>query len=559
MSVLIRLIVLLCLLMPGHALAARLALVIGIDEYDMLPPLDKAVGDAKSMSSRLQELGFEVTTVLNPARRDLNQAITAFRRALQPGDAAFVHYSGHGVEVAGRNLLLPRDTPIPTSGDEDYLIEEAIDLHDMMLRVAESGADVRIFVIDACRNNPFARRGVRGLGSSGGLAMAVPPSGSFVLYSAGFQQTALDRLGPEDASDTSVYTRVLLDRLAVPGASISEIARSVRVEVAELALSVGHAQSPAYYDELSGDFVVNVNVSVAGPADHSLETAAFDRAQALGTAAAWEAFLANFPEGVFADLGRAALAELSPAGAASKPDEAEVLLGRFEARQAMESRWEEARELSLVGDDANALRLTSEARALAEEHFGPNSIEFAEASNRMVGTLTSIGEIEAAIAASRKAIEIYTALVGAEDLRVLLEKGNLASRLAATGKTEEARQLFEEILAGYEALGLVGRDVANHASALEGYSQFLLRTGRGAEALVAARKASTMLESVGGPQTIDHGWIRLNEARIARQVGDCEGSMTSLAKAKQSMEAAGVAPSQSDHAQILSLLEAGCS
>lgn len=262
---------------------------------------------------------------------------------------------------------------------------------------------------------------------------------------------------------------------------------------------------------------------------------------------------------MFADLARAAVADLSADASAEKPDEAEVLLGRFEARQAMETNWEEARQLASAGDDENAFRLFNEARQLAEKHFGDDSIEFAEASNHMVGALTSIGEMDSAIAASRKAIEIYTARVGASDMRVLSEKSNLASRLAAIGSTEEARQLFEEILAGYEALGPMGGDVAYHAFALEGYSQFLARTGRGAEALVVARKASTMLESAGWPQTINHGWIRLNEARIARQVGDCEGSMASLAKAKLSMEAAGVAPSQNDHAQIIALLQDGCS
>jgi tetratricopeptide (TPR) repeat protein len=556
MSAFFRIVVLVCALLPAPAFAARLALVVGIDEYDMLPPLDKAVGDAESMSARLTELGFEVTRVINPGRRELNQAITAFRRALQPGDAAFVHYSGHGVEVAGRNLLLPRDTPIPTAGDEDYLIEEAIDLHDMMLRVAESGADVRIFVIDACRNNPFARRGVRGLGTSGGLAMASPPSGSFVLYSAGFQQTALDRLGPDDASDTSVYTRVLLDRLAVPGASISEIARSVRVDVAALALSVGHQQSPAYYDELSGDFVINVNV--ANVPDHALETDAFDRAQALGTIAAWEAFLENFPEGVFADLARTALADLSPDASSAKPNAADVLLGRFEARQEIEARWRDAQPLALAGDDAGAFRLLSEAMELAEQHFGPDSMEFAQANNFMVGAFSSIGETDAAIAASRKAIEIYTGRIGASDLRVLGEKGNLASRLASIGMTGEARQLFEEILATYETLNLGGHDAVAHVHALEGYSQLLVRTGRVEEALVVARRATAMLKATGIPPAIDYGWTMLNEADIARRAGDCRGSLATLEEAKASMEAAGVAPGQRDHAQIIQLLRSKC-
>jgi hypothetical protein len=238
------------------AVAARLALVIGINDYEMLPPLEKAVGDADAMSERLGQLGFAVTKVLNPDRREFNRAIAEFRNSLRKGDVAFVHFSGHGIEVDGRNLLLPRDIPLPARGGEDFLAEEAIDLSELMDRVAASAAAVRIFVIDACRDNPFARKGLRGLGGPGGLGPAAPSRGSFILYSAGYGQTALDRLTPDDPSPTSVYTRVLLDRLGTPGASISEIARDVRTEVAELAANAGHDQFPAYYDELSEDIVL---------------------------------------------------------------------------------------------------------------------------------------------------------------------------------------------------------------------------------------------------------------------------------------------------------------
>ena len=133
---LLGLLVLLLLLAPAQAMAARLALVIGIDSYESLSPLDRAVGDARAMAQRLGELGFGVTEVLNPNRRDLSLAITAFRQSLKPGDMAFVHYSGHGVEINGRNLLLPRDMPLPTMGAEDFLISESIDLNDLMTRIA---------------------------------------------------------------------------------------------------------------------------------------------------------------------------------------------------------------------------------------------------------------------------------------------------------------------------------------------------------------------------------------------------------------------------------------
>jgi tetratricopeptide (TPR) repeat protein len=253
------------------------------------------------------------------------------------------------------------------------------------------------------------------------------------------------------------------------------------------------------------------------------------------------------------------LADLSPDASTTKPSEADVLLGRFEARRIMEKNWEEARHLAMAGDDGGRFRLLSEAMELAEQHFGSDSLEFAQANNHMVGAYSSIGETDAAIAASRKAIEIYTALVGPDDMRVLVEKGNLASRLAATGKTEEAKQLFEAILAGYDAMALAGRDAVFHAHALQGYSQFLARTGRVKDALVLARQASSKLDEAGGPADFDDGSIRLNEAEIARRAGDCPGSILALERAKATMEAAGVAPDQYDHARIIQLLANKCS
>jgi uncharacterized caspase-like protein len=309
---LLGLLTLLVLLAPVEALAARLALVIGIDKYESLPPLDKAAGDARAMSKRLGELGFAVTEVIDPGRRNLSLAISAFRRSLKPGDTAFVHFSGHGVEINGRNLLLPRDVPLPIEGAEDFLISESIDLGDLMARIAESGATVRIFVVDACRNNPFPERGVRGIGGTGGLAVTTPPNGTFVLYSAGFRQTALDRLNEEDTASTSVYTRVLLDKLSEPGASISEIARGVRAEVAALADSVGHQQSPAYYDELNQEVVLFPAEPAAPVAENDVPAAAdaFEVARQVNSIEGWQVFLKAYATGFHADMARVALREL---------------------------------------------------------------------------------------------------------------------------------------------------------------------------------------------------------------------------------------------------------
>ncbi len=240
---------------PSFA-AQKHALLIGVNDYQNIPSLKKAVGDAKAMAQTMDKLGFKVTLVLNPTRRKLNQAITKFRSAIAPGDTALVHYSGHGIEIAGRNFLLPADIPKPNSGEQDLIESEGLSLNKMIDRISSSGAAVRIFVIDACRDNPFAQEGTRSLGGTRGLAEVKTTAGTFIFYSAGFGQTALDSLGSDDNEPTSVYTRTLIKYIQKPFTHIGSVARKVRQKVEILANSIGHTQFPAYYDELSGDYCI---------------------------------------------------------------------------------------------------------------------------------------------------------------------------------------------------------------------------------------------------------------------------------------------------------------
>jgi hypothetical protein len=309
-------------LLASEALAARYALVIGINDYENVPKLAKAVGDAEAMAARLTSLGFTVTKALNPNRRALNQAISTLQKQVKPGDDVLVHFSGHGVELDGNNLLLPADVPLPDSSDKDFLISEAISLSDLMQRISDTHAAVKVFVIDACRDNPFATKG-RSIGTARGLSIPAPVDGSFVLYSAGRGQTALDSLGNGDSAATSVYTRVLIDVLGRPGLSLTEIAKSVRKQVATLAGGVNHQQQPAYYDEMKDDsFYFAGKGSVAadtpapltsGPTTPSEDATrqAYEDARSLNTVEAWEAFRKYHKQGYYADLAAAAVAKLT--------------------------------------------------------------------------------------------------------------------------------------------------------------------------------------------------------------------------------------------------------
>ena len=107
---------------------ARRALIVGINDYREITPLQKAVGDAEALKVTLERLGFSVDLVLNAYRREFNCAVSAFQTSLDPGDTALVHFSGHGVEIDGQNYLLPADIPKPQSGQQDSIKSEAIAL-----------------------------------------------------------------------------------------------------------------------------------------------------------------------------------------------------------------------------------------------------------------------------------------------------------------------------------------------------------------------------------------------------------------------------------------------
>ena len=366
---------------------ARRALIVGINDYREITKLQKAVGDAEALKATLESLGFSVDLVLNADRRELNRAVSQFQSSLQPGDTALIHFSGHGVEIDGQNYLLPADIPKPQSGQQDFIKSEAVSLGDLMQRIAASGASTRIFIVDACRDNPFAESGGRGLGGTRGLTLVDPPAGSFVLYSAGYQQTALDRLSEDDREPTSVYTRVLTKRLLEPGVQLAVLAQEVRSDVEALAKTAGHVQRPAYYDELSGQFFfkqaaaegakpgpqVATPLPSPPPQQPSLnEGEAFDAAKDIGTDAAWEAFLKRFPQGFYADMAHAArdkLARASEPAPAPEPAPPAPLApqGGGAAQEDMELNTNrpgfDYRNFDLTAADANLCRAQCEAEA----------------------------------------------------------------------------------------------------------------------------------------------------------------------------------------------------
>ena len=246
---------LMCLVVAAPALAdQRVALVIGNDAYSSVPVLQKAAADARTMAASLSKLGFDVDSGVNISRTETNRKLQDFLNRIEPGDVALFYFAGHGVEIAGANYLLPIDIPEATSGNEEFLKSEAISLNAVLDGLRERKARVTILVIDACRDNPFAIKTGRSVGGARGLALVVPPQGTFIMYSAGAGEAALDRLSDADPEPNSVFTRTFVPLLAQGGLNLPELARETRRRVHELAASAGRSQTPAYYDEVLGDF-----------------------------------------------------------------------------------------------------------------------------------------------------------------------------------------------------------------------------------------------------------------------------------------------------------------
>jgi Caspase domain len=321
------------LTLPAEA-AKKLAFVIGINNYKEIPKLEKAVGDAKAIGQTLSSLGFQVTTVLDVDRRNLNLALSKLYASIEPGDTVLLHYSGHGIQIENDNYLLPSDVPAPDDGNVELLKSESLRLLTLVDTLGEKGAGARILIIDACRDNPFATGGKRSIGGTRGLANVATAKGTFIMYSAGAGQSALDRLSETDNDATSVYTRVLLARLANPGVKLRDLAASVRDEVEQMGKAVGHDQRPAYYDDLPADFALategtstaqpvvqppKIETPPPQPTNNDEARTAWETVKDLSSPAAFETVAKRYAGTLYGDLAAARAKELRDAARKTTP------------------------------------------------------------------------------------------------------------------------------------------------------------------------------------------------------------------------------------------------
>jgi uncharacterized caspase-like protein len=325
----------------------RVALVIGISAYQNVSALPNPSNDASAVAALLKSSGFDVVET----RRDvgiaqLRRAIGDFSEQAQTADVAVVFYAGHGIEVDGTNYLVPADAKLARDFDIE---DEALSL-DRLLKAIEPARRLRLVILDACRDNPFAKTMKRTVASRSvgrGLAKIEPTvADTLIAYAAKAGSTALD--GDEA---NSPFTKALLANLATPGLDL-RIAFG-RVRDAVLA-STARKQEPFVYGSLGGSTVSIVdaaatpvteaksgnkpaaNPQVAAAPSSTQTRAAPESAQApvsatneaaeawratLGTTspAVLEAYVKRFGDTVYGDLARARLSELKAAAPKTEP------------------------------------------------------------------------------------------------------------------------------------------------------------------------------------------------------------------------------------------------
>jgi uncharacterized caspase-like protein len=227
------------------AAAQRVALVIGNSDYRYVPRLPNPGNDARLIASTLGSLGF--TLVGGGAQLDLDkarfdQALRAFGRAIQGAEVALFYYSGHGLQVDGVNWLVPISANPSQAQDLDFEMVNS----DLVLRQTEgANTKLNVVILDACRNNPFAGRGLRSTG--GGLAQMQAPPGTLISYATQPGAVALDGDGRD-----SPYSAALANTLRQPGLDIFRVFNQVGLLVEQA--TRGQQQPWVSASPISGEF-----------------------------------------------------------------------------------------------------------------------------------------------------------------------------------------------------------------------------------------------------------------------------------------------------------------
>lgn len=217
----------------------KTALVIGNSAY-FAAPLKNPANDAKAMAKALRDLGFTVDERTNLGMNEMKQAIEAFGGKIKNGGVGLFYYAGHGMQVNGHNYLIPVDADIQGEAEVDY---KAMDAGLVMAKMELAQNSMNIVILDACRNNPFARSF---RASNPGLATMNAPSGTLIAYA-----TSPGSVASYGTGANGLYTQEVVKAIKKPGLKIEDAFKQVRSGVQS---QTAGKQVPWESSSLVGDF-----------------------------------------------------------------------------------------------------------------------------------------------------------------------------------------------------------------------------------------------------------------------------------------------------------------
>lgn len=281
----------------------RVALVIGISKYQSVPRLVNPARDADAMRALFRQAGFDVIeSGRDLGISDLRRSIRQFSDTSRDADISVVYYAGHGIEVDGTNYLVPADAKLVSDFDVE---DETLSL-DRVLRALDGAKRLKLVILDACRDNPFAKTMKRSVSTRSigrGLAKIEPSmSDTLVAFAAKAGAVANDGDG-----ENSPFASALVKYIAEPGLDLRLAFGRVRDDVLK---STAYRQEPFVYGSLGGE-TVSLVPQKSKPVDP--EAAArtdYELAAQIGTRQAWDSFLAAHGSGLYADLARAQTSKL---------------------------------------------------------------------------------------------------------------------------------------------------------------------------------------------------------------------------------------------------------
>jgi uncharacterized caspase-like protein len=346
-----------CAATPAFA-DKRVALIIGNSAYEKVSRLDNPANDAGLMAETLKAAGFDsVDTRRDLKIEDMRRALREFVDKSRDADVAVVYYAGHGMEIDGTNYLIPVDAVLQRDSD---IYDEALSLDRVLISV-EPAKQLRLVILDACRDNPFARTMKRAIAARSigrGLAKVEPTSpNTLIAFASKAGSTAGDGDGKNSPFATAVAKYVTR-----PGLDLRKAFGYVRDDVLR---STANRQEPYVYGSLGGDdfSLVAAKPDPVGPQADPQTTVRrdYESALQLGTRDGWDAYLAQHPDGFYANLAKGQVKKI----AAEEVRAASAEKARLAEEERVRLTAESAREAEIAKATA-AAKLAEVQRAAAE-------------------------------------------------------------------------------------------------------------------------------------------------------------------------------------------------